>query len=392
MPDKLVRVLVVDDSLTARAVLMRLLQEDDRIEVVGRAVDGLDALEQVKQLRPDVVTLDIEMPRLDGIATLERLMAETPTPVVMVSSLTRKGADATMRALEIGAVDFVEKPTRNGVIVGASVGALGLAEKVVAAAGARVRRWRPTSQPHPATQPAERSAPAVSATAASMGAGAASPRALRFAGAPAPARSVGPGSWLRRTVVIGSSTGGPQALHQLLVSLPGDLGVPIVVVQHMPPGFTRSLAERLDSLSALHVSEARPGDRLENGHVLLAPGGHHLLFDAQGVVHLGDGPAECGVRPAINVTMESVVRARGFSIIGVVLTGIGTDGTRGAQLIHDAGGTVLAQDEESSVVYGMPRSVAQAGLADEVHPLDQMAEAVVRWCSPGAAVKVRRAG
>ena len=363
MTDTPIRVLIIDDSPTARAVLARLLQEDPRIEVVGKATDGMDGLKQVAELKPDVITLDIEMPRLDGLQTLERLMAETPTPVVMVSSLTRKGADATMRALEIGAVDFIEKPTSNGLIIGSEVGGLGLCDKVVSAAGVRVRRTRPV-----ASKPLATPAPVA--------------RAVR----------VDSGSWLRRTVVIGSSTGGPQALHALLSALPEDLGVPVVVVQHMPAGFTHSLAERLNSLSPLHVSEARAGDRLEDGYVLVAPGGYHLRFDAHGVAHLDDGPTECGVRPSINVTMESIARARGFSTVAVVLTGMGSDGTRGAELISAAGGTVLAQDEASSVVYGMPRSVAVAGLVNEVHPLDEMADAIVRWCSAGATASARRAG
>ena len=350
IPGAPIRVLIVDDSATIRAILARKLESAPDMQVVGRAMDGVDALEQVERLRPDVITLDVEMPRLDGLQTLERLMAEHPTPVVMVSSLTRKGAEATLRALDLGAVDFIEKPNVGGVIAAHMID--DLVEKVRAAATAKMR-----ARPAPSSSVA--------------------PAAPRIATTPRP---MAHGGWARKIVMIGSSTGGPQALRELVAMLPGNLGVPVVIVQHMPEGFTTLLANRLNGLSAIEVAEARPGDRLTEGKALLAPGGKHMLFDAGGVVSLGDGPQECGVRPAVNVTMESVLGVRGWGVLGVVLTGMGTDGTRGAGLIRQAGGDVIAESEETALIYGMPRSVVQAGYATQVLPLPRIADAIVVHC------------
>lgn len=344
------RVLVVDDSATVRAVLARRLNESPQINVIGRAADGVEGVELVELLKPDVVTLDIEMPRLDGLGALREIMARCPTPVVMVSSLTKQGAEATLTALELGAVDFIEKPM-HGSIPAPNEIADDVIEKVLQAGRARVRRGSiaAPSEPRP------------------------------------PAGPVSARNWLDRTVVIGSSTGGPQALRAVITELPAELGVPVVVVQHMPPEFTRSLARRLDELSAVRVIEARPGSKLEPGTVLLAPGAFHLVFDSRGVADLDEGPPELNVRPAVNVTMESIVKFRGDKTLGVVLTGMGRDGTRGAELIQAAGGTVLAQSEETCIVYGMPRSIVDAGLADEVIPLERMAAAIVRHCQVPAA-------
>lgn len=357
-PDRLIRVLVVDDSATVRAVLARQLDADPALEVVGRAADGLEALELIAALRPDVVTLDIEMPRLDGLGTLERIMTECPTRVVMVSSLTAEGADATIRALELGAVDFIEKPSFGGVAAPHAVHAVvdEVSQKVRHAAGARLARLRP--------------------------------RPERLAAVPPPP-SRRESRWLPKKVLIGSSTGGPQALRQVLTSLPADFGVPVVVVQHMPGGFTRSLARRLDELSPLSVQEATPGSRLEMGKVLIAPGGFHVTLDGHGVVALNEDEPECGVRPSVNVTAESLARAFGADVIAVVLTGMGSDGTRGAGLIKQAGGSVIVEAEESCVVYGMPRSVVEAGYADRVVSLEGIAGALMRACRATSAAQRR---
>lgn len=344
------RVVVVDDSATVRVVLRRLL-EGAGVSVVGVAGDGLEAIELIRKLRPDVVTLDVEMPRLDGLATLERLMAEQPVPVVMVSSLTSEGATATIRALELGAVDFIEKPALSSL---GSEGAVLIAERLMQAARARIRGVRPR--------------PAV-----------------------APARIDPARTWQRRIAVIGSSTGGPQSLKEVLTRLPADFGVPVVVVQHMPAGFTRSLAERLNSLGPLPCVEAAPGMRLEPGKVLLAPGGHHLEFDARGNVCLTDRPPELGVKPAVNVTLESVAAIPQANPLVAILTGMGHDGVRGCELVRAVGATVIAQDEATSIVYGMPRAVATAGLVDEIVPLDRVADALVRHAQrPGVAQRDRR--
>jgi two-component system chemotaxis response regulator CheB len=341
-----IKVLVVDDSAYARTVLSRRLIADPDIEVAGFAADGIEAVEKVAALRPDVVTLDIVMPRMDGLGALERIMKDSPTAVVMVSALTREGADVTVRALELGAVDFLLKPMRGGVSAVHEV-TDDLCSKVKTAATAKV--------PRPAT--ARR---------------AAVPRDQH------PTRSHS--AWQRKVVVIGSSTGGPQALRVLLTSLPPDMAVPILVVQHMPAGFTRSLAERLNDLGPLPVKEARAGSRLQNGRVLIAPGGFHMVTNGDGEVQLTSGPPECGVRPSVNVTIESVVAAYAADTVGVVLTGMGSDGTRGAGLIKSAGGQVIVQDESTCVVYGMPKSAAEAGYADRIVPLPHIARELVRVC------------
>ena len=334
-----IRVLVADDSALMRSILLRELEADGDIEVVGLARDGVEALEKARESTPDVLTLDVEMPRLNGLQVLEQLMRDSPLPVVMVSALTSEGADTTIRALELGAVDFVLKPTLHGVPAVQRL-ASELCAKVRLAAGARVRP-----------------------------------------GAAAAARVGNRGStWQNKIVVIGSSTGGPRALHEVFSAFPEDISVPILVVQHMPPGFTRSLAERLNSVSALSVEEARPGVRIRPGQALMAAGGHHMVVGKDGTVHLDDRPAECGVRPSINVTMESAVASYGGSTLGVVLTGMGTDGTRGAGLIKAAGGEVIAEDASTCVVYGMPRSVIEAGHADCVAPVTRIAAEISSRC------------
>lgn len=341
-----IRVLLVDDSTTVRAVLRRLLDATGDIQVVGTAADGEQAIEAVARLRPDVVTLDVEMPHLDGLQTLERLLPLHPVPVVMCSSLTSEGAAATIRALELGAVDFIEKPgprTFDGALGAA------LADKVRAASRARVR-----------------------------------PHAPRPDHAPRPLRGV----WQDRLLVIGASTGGPSAVREVVTSLPPDFGLPVVIVQHMPPGFTRSLAERLNGLGPLPVVEAEPGMQLERGRALLAPGGFHLEFDAAGRAVLGEGAPEEGVRPAVNVTLASAAAIECFREppLAVVLTGMGRDGRRGAGLVRAAGGTVIVEDESTCVVYGMPRAIAEAGLADEVLPRGRIASAIVRHATARASL------
>jgi len=340
---QLIRVLVVDDSATVRSVICRELRADPEIDVVGFARDGIEALEKIAELKPDIVTLDIEMPRLNGLQTLQRLMEQSPTKVIMVSSLTKAGADSTLDALDLGAMDFVAKPSSMGS-VGLMTVVEELIEKIKHAARSRI-------VPRPKATRTVRTAPAT------------------------------PGvRWRRGVVVIGSSTGGPQALRAVVEQLPADLGVPVLAVQHMPPGFTRALAERLDKLCAIHVEEARPGTRIEAGKVVLAPGGFHMKLRLNGEIELTQEPNECGVRPAVNVTMESVVGLYAGDTLGVVLTGMGHDGTRGGKLIKAAGGHMIVEAESTCVVYGMPRSVVEAGLADQIVPLDRVGAAIVDMC------------
>ena len=340
-----IRCLIVDDSATVRSMLKRMLETDGRVKVIGVAKDGLEAVELLPQLKPDVITLDVEMPRLNGLQALKRIMTDRPTPVVMVSSLTSQGAEATLQALDLGAIDFIAKPSSG---LAPSVEVL---EKVVQAAGARVRV----------------------------------PRKVDTKSRPPSQLLSAPGTrWQSRLVVIGSSTGGPQALREVVSGLPGDLKVPVLIVQHMPPGFTRTLAERLDTLTPLPVHEAKSGDLIERGKVLVAPGDYHLTITRDGRVKLNQEAAEHGVRPAINVTLNSAVEQHKGDVVAAILTGMGTDGTRGAELVRAAGGYMITEHESTCTIYGMPRSIEQAGLSDEVVPLEGIASAIANQCRQAA--------
>jgi len=343
-----IRVVLVDDSAFIRYTVTKYLQEDPELEVVGSVRDGLDALEQIPKLKPDVVVLDVEMPRMDGLTALKRIMVECPTPVVMLSGLTHQGARTTIQALMRGALDFVPKPDAK---IDVHTVVSDLAAKIKVAAGSGTKSIKPPTTGDFKTLPAKRG--------------------------PRPLSREDP------VVVIGTSTGGPRALQSVLTSLPADLPAAVLVVQHMPPGFTRSLAQRLNQASRLVVQEAANGDRLARGLVLLAPGDYHLKFRRAKQVELDQGPRRCHVRPAVDVTMESAVEFHGAGVIGVVLTGMGDDGTDGARRIKDAGGVVIAEHESTSVVYGMPASVVRAGLADRVVPLPKVASTLVELVTHG---------
>lgn len=354
-----IRVLVVDDSAFMRKVLTDLLSQDPNVTVVGTARDGLDALDKVETLNPDVVTLDVEMPRLDGLGALQELMRRRPLPVVMVSSLTRAGADVTIRALAAGAVDFVAKPS----------GSISLdMEKVAQELVAKVRA---ASRARPRVAEAPPGPGAVQAAAVTPTAG----------GVEAPAAGAGRPPFQRvgrnpRVVVIGCSTGGPGALHQVIPRLPADLPAGVLVVQHMPPGFTRSLAERLNEISPLEVREARPGDAVEPGLVLVAPGNYHMLVGPDRRVHLNQEPTLHGVRPAVDKTLESVAPVFGRHTLAVIMTGMGYDGAKGVAAVRRAGGRAIAEDESTCVVYGMPKVVVETGNADRVAPLGEIGPAI----------------
>lgn len=339
--DNPIRVLVVDDSPFMRMTIARYLERDQAIVVVDRAADGVEAVEKVGRLKPDVVTMDVEMPRMDGLAALKQIMAENPTPVVMLSALTQRGAGTTIRALMRGAVDFVQKPGA-GLDLRTVMGEL--ITKVKVAGGVRPAS---TQECQPDRDPVVEKA------------------------GPRPFRSGD------RLIVIGASTGGPRAVAEVLTRLPSDLGAAVVVVQHMPAGFTRSFAERLDARTSLSVHEAIGGDRLARGLALVAPGDYHLRLKGKGRVVLDQGAQVNHVRPAVDVTMESAAKQYGPAVVGVILTGMGIDGTKGAGRIRSAGGMVIAEDESTSVVYGMPRSVAEAGEVDRVVPLPRVAEVLV---------------
>jgi two-component system, chemotaxis family, protein-glutamate methylesterase/glutaminase len=344
-----IRVLVVDDSVVIRRLVKEILDADARIEVVGVAQNGQIALAKLAELKPDAVTLDIEMPIMDGIVCLRELRKTHPRlPVVMFSTLTERGASATMDALASGASDYVTKPSNVGSVAESRQNiSEQLIPKLIALTGARRLVVRTAALPAPLPVPvAER-------------AGVGARRTTPFG-----------------VLAIGSSTGGPDALAVILRALPADLPVPVVVVQHMPPVFTRMLAQRLDSICPLTITEAVEGDLFERGRVLIAPGGLHLELKTKGasiVAHLTDAPPENFCRPAVDVLFRSVSGIYRNRTLGVVLTGMGRDGAQGATTIRNAGGEMFAQDEATSVVWGMPGAVVTAGQADRVIPLEQMA-------------------
>ncbi len=335
------KVLVVDDSALMRQLLTDILSRDRQLEVVGAAPDPYTAWDKIKQLAPDVLTLDVEMPRMDGLTFLERLMGNRPMPVVMVSSLTERSCDTTFRALELGAVDFVTKPKLD-VSSGTHQMADEIVAKVKAAAGARAR-----------------------------------PRPPR----PAAPRPAGGGfNATHKVIAVGASTGGCEALAAVLGGLPAD-APGVVAVIHMPEGFTKSFAARLDRCCAVRVSEAKNGDRVMPGHVLLAPGNFHLSVARSGAmtsVRVTDGPPVNRHRPSVDVLFHSCADQLGPNCAGAILTGMGDDGARGLLAMRRAGALTVAQDEATCVVFGMPKEAIVLGAAAEVLPLDRVADRLIR--------------
>lgn len=357
-----IRVLVVDDSVVVRRLVTDVLASDPRIEVVGTAANGKVALAKIPQLNPDLVTLDVEMPVMDGLQTLRELRALYPRlPVIMFSTLTERGASTTLDALEHGANDYVTKPANVGSVT-ASMDAVRaqLVPKIVALCS------RPTAPPAPPA-PVTRTPAAVTAPPAVAGARSATPPRVDV-------------------LAIGASTGGPDALSVVLGALPATLPVPVVVVQHMPPVFTRQFATRLDNKCALGVTEAVAGDVLRPGHVLVAPGDFHMRVrrhNGRAQAYLDQGTPENYCRPAVDVLFRSVVEAYGQHVLAVVLTGMGADGARSSGDVVSAGGTVLVQDEATSVVWGMPGAVVAGGHASKQLPLDEVAPAILTRLAVG---------
>src|ERR1044072_441175 len=324
-----IRVLVVDDSAFMRKMVSEILRHAPGVVVVGTARDGVDAISMVEELKPDVITLDVEMPRMDGVTALRHIMTKFPTPVLMVSSLTQSGAKTTLKCLDLGAVDFVPKPS-GAISLDIASQAQEIVDKVRAAAKCKL---------------SEKNAP---------------PRIV----------SVPNVSNLGRhkisTILIGCSTGGPRALQTVIPALPRELGVPIVIVQHMPPSFTTGLADRLDQMSQLSAREAVADDHLHGGEVLGAPGGRRLEFDGLGRCIISDAAPVNSVRPSVDVTLHSLLRSRGPRTLGIILTGMGSDGAAGMKALRDAGGTTFAEDESTCVVYGMARAAIEFGGVDRV--------------------------
>lgn len=342
---KKVRVLIVDDSAFVRQALSRMLGSAPDIEVVGTAVDGKEGWEKAVDLRPDVITLDVKMPRMDGLEALRRIMADCPTAVLLLSSQTKEGTEVTLRGLDLGAMDFVDKSSVQG-----HMNLLSLADELQAKVRAlasvpRARLRAPTAVRE--TAPAAVPAPHIAGV---------------------------------QVVVIGTSTGGPPALQAIIPRLPEALPSAVLVVQHMPVGFTRSLAERLDARSLLPVREARDGDVVAPGSVLVAPAGQHMKVRRRGRdmrIWLDDEPRSALHRPSVDVLMASVAKAYGTRAMGVILTGMGSDGVEGLRAIRHAGGHTLAESEESCVIYGMPKAAVEAGVVDRTVPLARVADEIL---------------
>jgi two-component system chemotaxis response regulator CheB len=343
------KVLIIDDSALMRQLLREILSADKELEVVGAAADPVAAQEKILRLQPDVLTLDVEMPRMDGLTFLEKLMRAHPLPVLMVSSLTERGCDTTLRALELGAIDFVTKPKLD-----VSRGTVELAGEIVAkvkmAARARVRHPRNTT---PAPARAAMSVPAAF---------------------PMPLRTT------RKVIALGASTGGTEALREILTAMPPD-APGIVMVQHMPEKFSTSFAQRLDLLSQIRVSEARDGDRILAGHALLAPGNYQMEVVRSGAeyaVRVFSGDRVNLHRPSVDVLFHSCAKHLGPNSVGAIMTGMGSDGAAGMLAMKQAGAHTMAQDEATCVVFGMPKEAIALGGADEVLPIERIAPALLR--------------
>ena len=342
----MIKILIVDDSAFMRKLLSDLFSAEPDFTVLDTARNGVDAVEKVKRLQPDLITMDVEMPVMDGIKALEIIMKETPTPVLMISSLTRAGAEATLSALELGAVDFVAKST--GIL--SNISSIG--NEILAKSRAAVHA-----------------------------------KVLRFVEKPKVPLRVKPvlqpitGGGEEKVLAIGTSTGGPRALQEVITKLPGNLPCGVVIVQHMPPGFTKSLSERLDSLSALTVKEAEHNDVVRSGLVLIAPGNYHMTVEREGnkkVIKLDQSPPIGGHRPAVDPMMESVARVYGQGAFGVILTGMGHDGAKGMKAIKQQHGYTIAEDQSTAVVFGMPKAAIELGVVDKVAPISAVAAEIVK--------------
>ncbi|EPJ88377.1 MULTISPECIES: chemotaxis response regulator protein-glutamate methylesterase [unclassified Pseudomonas] len=377
-----VKVLVVDDSGFFRRRVSEILSADTSIQVVGTATNGKEAIDQALALKPDVITMDYEMPMMDGITAVRHIMQRCPTPVLMFSSLTHEGARVTLDALDAGAVDFLPKNFEDISRNPDKVRQL-LCEKVHSISRSN-RRVGAYSAPAPAPVAAPSPAPSPTPTASSSF----NPAPVRSAPAPAPARSAAPASASSpapkrkayKLVAIGTSTGGPVALQRVLTQLPANFPAPIVLIQHMPAAFTKAFAERLDKLCNISVKEAEDGDILRPGLALLAPGGKQMMIDGRGAVKILPGDERLNYKPCVDITFGSAAKSYGDKVLAVVLTGMGADGREGARLLKQGGSAIWAQDEASCVIYGMPMAIVKADLADAVYGLDDIGRHLVEAC------------
>jgi two-component system, chemotaxis family, protein-glutamate methylesterase/glutaminase len=363
------RVLVVDDSALVRSLLTEIINRQSDMQCIGSAADPIVAREMIRELNPDVITLDVEMPRMDGIDFLSRLMRLKPTPVVMVSTLTERGADVTLRALELGAIDFVAKP-KIGVADGLRLLAEDITDKVRTAAAANVRKLLGAGAPGSSHGSSHGGAPAA---------------------ASAPPSPLGRLS-TEKIIFIGASTGGTEATREVLAALPADAPA-VMITQHMPPGFTKSYATRLDGLCRIGVAEASDGERVLPGHAYIAPGGMHLYVERSGanyIARVRDGDPINRHKPSVEALFLSAARVVGPNALGVMLTGMGADGATAMKVLRDAGSWNLAQDEASCVVFGMPKAAIAAGAVHEVLPLARIAPRLVERLRTSAGMATSR--
>ena len=351
----MIRVMIIDDSALVRRIASDILTEDPEITVVATAAQAEFALPKLDREKPDVITMDMEMPGMGGLEAIRRIMATRPTPIVVLSAYAQKGAELTLQALDLGAVDFAQKPSAS-----LSGGLTAIAQELVE----KVRNAARIEFPQPSAPPPQ--APVVAAPAPVVRAPARPPRPpLEYSG-----------ETDCELVAIGTSTGGPVALKTVLTMLPASLPVGVVVVQHMPPVFTKAFADRLNDCCEVEVKEAENGDAIRPGRVLIAPGAWHMTvtkFGGEPRVTLNQSPNVNGHRPSVDVLMHSVAMEYGSRAVGVIMTGMGRDGADGLKELHHRGGHVIAQDRETSVIYGMNREVVQAGSADEVVPVEEIA-------------------
>ncbi|MET0211189.1 MAG: chemotaxis response regulator protein-glutamate methylesterase [Burkholderiaceae bacterium] len=361
-------VVVVDDSALVRSILTEIINRQPDMTCIGAASDPLAAREMIRNLNPDVITLDVEMPKMDGLDFLQRLMRLRPMPVVMVSTLTERGAEVTLKALELGAVDFVAKP-KIGVADGIRGLAQDITDKIRIASKAQIRRLQAASAAAPA---APGSAPAAARPAA-------------------PIASLGRLS-TEKIIFIGASTGGTEATKDVLINLPADCPA-VCITQHMPPGFTKSYAARLDGLCKIRVKEAQDGERILPGHGYIAPGGMHFSVERSGanyIARVQDGEPVNRHKPSVEVLFNAAARVVGPNALGIMLTGMGADGAKAMKAMKDAGAYNLVQDESTCVVFGMPREAINAGAADEVLPLQQIAPRLIERLRSTAGMSLNR--
>jgi two-component system, chemotaxis family, protein-glutamate methylesterase/glutaminase len=359
-----VNVLVVDDSAFMRKLITNFLEEDHRFELVGTARNGKDAIDKVKELKPDVITMDVEMPVMTGLEALKVIMEDFPVPVVMLSSTTKEGAENTFKAIELGAVDFIAKPS-GAISLDLHKVKGDIQDKVFTAARSNLKALRKTTQSVDRSLSIKRPKEEMKTSTNKS-----------FKQDPVFTST-------KKILCIGTSTGGPRALHEVLTNLPASINAPILVVQHMPPGFTKSLATRLNSLSAISVKEAEDGEILKKGTAYIAPGGWHLKIKRVGMsvaIKLDQTEQKNGHRPSVDEMFDSVTVLSDYAKIAVVMTGMGSDGANGMKKLKELGNTIaIAESEESSIVYGMPKSAIATKVVDEVVHLEKIASSIMKY-------------